>query len=334
MTSSATSHSGWSRRPSVDSIASTVDSDAPGTSGFSTAGLVATAAQKLKRLSQERSEYARTALGTWLDGRVECQYCFANLSERSIVFLKKPDSQNCCHFLHADCCSAIMKRSKTGSNHPECPKCKCEFDESHVVAMPHPFKDPDGWYQALDVHNSDRVPRERVLEAMLASLPIEAMAVKSMIWRKGALRGKLTLQECREVLSTIEAELPKFQRPQPRPPPQIEQGADWFAHWDADGVGKLLQEEATRALLKSFSDHDLPLLREAIVLAWQENAQCNPECADSLGPEAFTNKNSGFVALVLTKYQAAKYWKIWGSEDSHMENRMPRCLSCISESAF
>eukprot|EP00746_Dinoflagellata_sp_MGD_P161047 gnl/MRDRNA2_/MRDRNA2_88066_c0_seq1.p1 gnl/MRDRNA2_/MRDRNA2_88066_c0~~gnl/MRDRNA2_/MRDRNA2_88066_c0_seq1.p1 ORF type:complete len:470 (+),score=74.61 gnl/MRDRNA2_/MRDRNA2_88066_c0_seq1:92-1501(+) len=340
-TSSVTSnnsHSIWSRRPSVDSVASTVDSTVDSVPqhaqlGFNSVGVVAAAAQKLKRLSQESIDYTRNAQ----DMRGECSHCFANLCERSIVFLNdksKPDSQNCRHFLHAGCCSAIKRRARKEGKHPECPKCKCEFGD--VVSMPHPLEDPDGWYHALDVHSSDRVPREIVLEALVASLPIEAMSIKGMIWRKGAVRGKLTLKECKEVLSKVEHDLPKIQRTQspPGPPPNIEKAEEWFAHWDVGGAGFLTQEEATRAMLKSFPNHDLPLLREAIDLAWQENAQLNPDFADTIGPEAFANQKTGIVSLVLKKYQAAKYWKIWGSDDSDMENRIPRCLSCISEAAF
>jgi len=201
-----------------------------------------------------------------------------------------------------------------------------------VVPIPHPFEDSDGWYQALDVHSLDRVPRERVLEALVAALPVEARAIKGLVWRKGALRGKLTRAECKEILGKIENQLPKIQRPGPSTPPNIEQAEDWFAHWDVDGVGMLTKEEATRALLKSFPNHDLPLLREAIDLAWQEEAQRNPEFTDMLGPEAFVNRTSGIVSLVLQKYKAAQYWKIWGSDDC--ENRLPRCLSCFNEAAF
>jgi hypothetical protein len=200
--------------------------------------------------------------------------------------------------------------------------------------MPHPIEDPDGWYRALDTHSSDRVPRGTVLETLVASLPIEATSIKGMVWRKGALRGKLTLQECKEILGKIEHDLSKIQRPQAPPPPEIEKTEQWLAHWDVGGTGILTQEETTRAILKSFPNHDLPLLREAIDLAWQEYAQRTPEFANTIGPEAFANQTSGIVGLVLKKYQAAKYWKIWGSEDSHMENRIPRCLSCFSEAAF
>lgn len=332
ISSSANSHSVWSRRPSIDSTASTVDPvshRAP--LGFSDVGFVATAAQKLKRLSKESKDCKCNVH----DGRGECPYCFTNLCDRSIVFLNdknKPDSQNCCHFLHAECCSAIVRRARKEGKHPECPKCKCEFGESHVVSVPHPIDDPDGWYHALDVHSSDRVPRETVLEALVASLPIEAMSIKGLVWRKGAVRGKLTLKECKEILGKVEHDFPNFQRTQstPGPPPEIEKADEWFAHWDVGGAGFLTQEETTRAILKSFPNYDLPLLREAIDLAWQENAQRSPDSADMIGPEAFANQNSGIVGLVLKKYQALKYWKIWGSDDSDM----PRCLTCRSSAAF
>merc|ERR1712193_102143 len=139
-----------------------------------------------KRLSQDTGHYDFSAL----DGRVECPYCFADLCQGSIAFLQDPngaDSQNCCHFLHAECCSAVLKRARKERKQATCPKCQCEFGESHVVPIPHPFEDSDGWYQALDVHSLDRVPRERVLEALVAALPVEAMSIKPMVWRKGAL---------------------------------------------------------------------------------------------------------------------------------------------------
>jgi len=327
VTSSSNFQSVWSRRPSVDSIASTTDSIPTGRLGFSTVGAVAIAAQKLKRLSQE----TRDVCGA-LNGHGECSYCFKDLCQGSIAFLHDqnvPDSQNCRHFLHVDCCSTVLKRARKAEKQATCPKCQCEFGESHVVSMPHPFEDPDGWYQALDVYNLNRVPRERVLEALVAALPIEAIAIKDLVWRKGALRGKLSLAECKEILGKIESQLPKIQRRKPCTPPDIEQAGDWFAHWDKDGVGLLTKEEATRALLKSFPNHDLPLLREAIDLAWQEN-----QFADMLGPEAFDNRTSGIVALMLQKYKAAKYWKIWGSDDCDVKNPLPRCLSCEHSSAF
>lgn len=304
-----------------------------GALGFYTVGNIALAAQKFKRLSKDAFDYAACGL----DGRVECPYCFGDLSQGSIVFLHDKngaDSQNCRHFLHAECCSAVLRRARQERTPAPCPKCKCEFEESHMVSMPHPFEDPDGWYEALDVHGSNRVPRETVLEALVASLPVEAMEIKGLVWRKGALRGKLTLAECKDILGKIESQLPKIQRPGPRTPPDIEQAEDWFAHWDVGGAGLLTREEATRALLKSFTNHDLPLLREAIDLAWQESTQQNPEFPDMLGPEAFIHRSSGIVGLVQQKYKALKYRKIWCSDDCDTNNRLPRCLSCFSEAAF
>jgi hypothetical protein len=322
----------WSRRPSVDSIASTVDSLATPALGFRTAGAVVSAAQKLKRLSQDTKDFATCAC----NAGIECPYCCADLCKGSIVFLNdksKPDSHNCQHFLHAECASAILRRARKGVDRPVCPKCKYEFEETHIVSVPHPFEDPDGWYQALDVPDLDRVPRERILEALVAFLPIEAMAIKDLVWRKAALRGKLTSQECKEILGKIEKQMPKIQRPQPCTPPKVEQGDTWFAYWDVGGAGLLTQEEVTRALLRSFPNHDLPLLREAIDLAWQEHVQRNSESVEMLGPEAFANQNSGFMGLVFQKYQGAKYWKIWGS-DCDMKNRLPRCMNSFSDGAF
>jgi len=199
-----------------------------------------------------------------------------------------------------------------------------------VLPLPHPFEDPDGWYQALDVFGSNRLPREKVLEALVATLPVQVKALRAAVWKKGQLRGKLSFAECQEVLDHLKMEFPKIQRCQAPTLPDIEQTEDWFAYWDAGGAGVLTQEETTRAILKSFPNHDLPVLRAAVDVAWQENAKRNPEFADMVSAEAFYDRDSGIVGLALQKYQAAKYWKIWGTDGCNV-NHLPRCLGCHSD---
>jgi len=296
------------------------------------------AAQKLKRLPHVDQDPCRL-----LDGRVECPYCFADLCNQAVVFLdnkRNSSCQSCSHFLHAKCCSAIAKRARQESTNdietqPTCPKCQSPFEESEVVPVPHPFEDTDGWYAALDVLESNRLPRERMLEALLASLPVDAATLRAAIWKKGQLRGKLSLSECKEVLAQLQMELPKIQRHQSPVLPDIENAEEWFAHWDVSGAGMLTQEETTRALLKSFPKHDLTVLRAAIDVAWQEYSKLNPNVADMslIGTEAFSDRDSGIVGLALQKYMAAKYWKLWGTDDCNVAH-LPRCLSCLSDDAL
>jgi hypothetical protein len=203
-----------------------------------------------------------------------------------------------------------------------------------VVPLPHPFDDPDGWYQALDVGGLDRLPRDRVLEALTAVLSVKGTALRAAIWKKGKLRGKLTLADCKELLGDLKRDLPKISR-KASTHPDIEQARieDWFAYWDIGGAGVLTREEARRAILKSFPNHDLPLLRAAIDVAWQQNAQLHPECADMVSSDAFRDGDSGLVCLALQKYKAAKYWKLWGADDCNV-GHLPRCLSCLSDDAL
>jgi len=324
------------RRPSVDSIASTADSVPIGVPlnglSFDTIGTIAAAAQKFKTFSRQGNDEV------W-HGKVECAYCFADLCQGPVVYLndKVPDCQGCCHFLHAKCCSAIMKRARQETagdmqKLPKCPKCQGTFEESHVLPLPNPLEDPEGWYKTLDVFGTDRLPRWKVLEALIATLPIEVKALRAAVWKKGQLRGKLTFAECKEVLDQLEMELPKNKRCQAPVPPDVEQVEDWFAYWDVGGVGMLTQEETTRALLKSFPNHELPILRAAIDVAWQEHARRNTDFSDMVGVEAFSDRNSGIVALALQKYKAAKYWKIWGA-DGRSVNHLPSCLSGLSDDA-
>ena len=83
--------------------------------------------------------------------------CFDPLHAQSTAVLQNTfGSRVCRHFFHLACVESLRNR--------ECPLCRAEF--ALVQVVPHPTKNPRGFFTVLDVDGSASLSREEVIEGL------------------------------------------------------------------------------------------------------------------------------------------------------------------------
>merc|ERR1719335_1960858 len=77
---------------------------------------------------------------------------------RMFVDLKRR-IRTCPHFVHQKCCEELCShKTACPETPPACPECNTAIVDT--VLLPNPFKDPDGWFDALDIRHCGRAGGE------------------------------------------------------------------------------------------------------------------------------------------------------------------------------
>lgn len=258
---------------------------------------------------------------------LECAYCFDDLRNAPAAILLAPQDrldrfqnrakQSCGHWLHKKCAAAVAAASRISLKaEPICPSCCTPFQT--WVSVPDPFENPESWFETLDVRKHGTVQRKTVLFALQAALPVEAAVLEALVPGKDADR--LTLSDCTALLAALPEQLSKSKRSPAAGIPEIRYQRAWFFHWEPDREGRLSRQAVTRALVKTFHDYDLLLLRAAIDVSW---AEAFPEGQNMVGMQDVFPEGLGLVDRALAKYKSASHWEAWklagfrDSDDTH-----------------
>lgn len=101
----------------------------------------------------------------------ECPICFGELcNEPCAVLARSPrvsrGGRVCRHYIHERCANAL-----TTGPRPACPKCGRSF--SHVWVVPQLLRDPEAWFNAVDLDGNGTLSRREVVDALCAELPVD-----------------------------------------------------------------------------------------------------------------------------------------------------------------
>jgi len=210
-----------------------------------------------------------TASRTKAEEHAECAICFDPLcAEQCSYFVDGAGRRVCLHYFHERCAADLPKK--------ECPLCRAAY--SAMRPVPSIDEDARKWFECVDADGNGSLNQVELLEALKTQLPVDwARLEKQMIpgqWGQFDPDGdgNITFDELIRhggVVSWISRTFPNRNRP---PAPPVQQKLEWFRYWDEDGSGELDQEEAIRALAKTFQlSHNLAriqVIREVVVNVW------------------------------------------------------------------
>lgn len=250
-----------SRSPSVDSCAST------------TASVICSSHHRDPRMDQE------------------CPYCFKDLAEEPITLLT---SGTCQHFVHSQCWKQIGEIEGT---EPECPRCAAFV--TNAVPLPDARRDPVSWFNAIDVAHKGRLRPQEIMPALIACTaadPAEFGEFRSASKSPSRSTKTLTAQDCKGLVERL-----RDRSREREVVPDIMRQREWFEYFDVDRNGRLTQDVAMRALLKTFRCHNTARLRSAILSIWPD---FDIEGSHSIDRKTMLQQKTGLVDVALAKYSA------------------------------
>jgi len=141
------------------------------------------------------------------DDPLRCGHCSNQFGEEPLSMLVdfKRRIRTCSHFLHQKCCEELCSLKKTNPEiPPACPLCDAVIVDSRM--LPNPFKDPDGWFDALDVHKCGRVPRPQIAEALVVATKLDVKDVDAILdsTMGGNRFDRYECLDCRYILAKVE----------------------------------------------------------------------------------------------------------------------------------
>jgi hypothetical protein len=144
--------------------------------------------------------------GAEADSR-RCGHCSEQLGEEPLIMLvdRQRRIQTCSHFLHCQCYEELRSLKETCTDkHLACPECNAPIVDT--VLLPNPFKNPDGWFDALDIRHCGRVPRSQIAEALAVATKLDLQEVNYILdaTMGGNPHDRYECMDCRYILAKIE----------------------------------------------------------------------------------------------------------------------------------
>lgn len=237
----------------------------------------------------------------------ECALCFVELHEQHVAGLVDAKGRRSCpHYFHSECMRLALE---DGRCQWACVKCKCSF--TAMLDIPDPLKNPEGWFHAVDVDHTKQLNRWEVVDALNATMPIDAEKLDSELqglwetWDKTE-SNTITLAEFMNpnggLLSWVRDHRSQVQRRRPAPIPDIKsQREEWFRYWDnpangGDGTGQLTKAETVRALRKTFKQCDMNAISGLVDAMWDD---FDVDKSGTIKPHEFLRPQVGLLDTIL-----------------------------------
>lgn len=238
---------------------------------------------------------------------VECTLCFQQLHVKPVAGLSNSRGRRVCkHYYHSDC----IRKALAQSSQWHCPRCKIRFVNVHDI--PDPLQDAKAWFRAVDVDNTDQLTRWEVVDALIATTPIDGSKFSEELeslwetWDKTS-SNTITLAEFLDpdegLLHWIQEHLAHISRQALTGPiPDIRrQREDWFRYWDnpangGDGTGQLTKAETVRALMKTLNSTEVEVVKSLVEALWDDFDVDN---SGTIKPHEFLRPEIGLLDTVL-----------------------------------
>lgn len=240
----------------------------------------------------------------------ECPICFEPLHKAAVgVFVDSSGRRVSPHFFNLEAAGEWLS-----SGNGACPITRLAV--SAVKALPDLRRDPNGWFDAVDIDRDGRLSRREVIECLKAQLPVNNQALDAAaadpshwMWKQWDSDGSGYIErgELLQPQGLAAYVQQAFHRSTQDMVPDIRRDKTaWYRFWDEDDSGSLEKDEVVRALLKTLGltqdQSRVALMRSTIDAIWPI---FDSDGSGSIERDEFLRSSDGLADTIIATMQSA-----------------------------